>query len=86
MGKLSAKDFAKKFAGEYYMFQGKKVRIVGYWKPGNRKPLRLIVAGLRNGYKYEDVKDLPSHVFTVRVWAKTIWYADIKDLKGYYPW
>lgn len=84
MGKLGAKDFAKKFAREYYMFQDKKVRIVGYWKPGGKRPIKLIVAGLGNGYKYDDVKYLPSHVFTARVWAKTVWYADITDLKGYY--
>jgi hypothetical protein len=85
LGKLNAKDFAKKFAGEYYLFQGKKARIVGYRKPGGKRPFKLIVSGLGSGYRYEDVKDLPDHVFTTRVWAKTIWYADIMDLKGYYP-
>lgn len=86
MGKLSAKDFAKKFAGEYYMFRGKRVRIVGYYRRGSgRKPIRLIVTGLRGGWKYEYLKDSPEHVFTARVQAATIWYADINELNGYYP-
>lgn len=85
MGKLSAKDFAKKFAGEYYICRGKRVRIVGYQRPGGRRPLRLIVTGLRGGWKYEYVKDSPDHVFTARVQAATIWYANINELSGYYP-
>ena len=79
---LSTKKFATLYAGREARYEGKKVRIVGYNRKSERT-LRVIITGLKQGWKYEDVKNDPAHVFTTRVQAGRIWYANVKDLEVY---
>lgn len=80
---LSAKTFATLYAGREARYEGKKVRVVGYYRVSNTKPMRVIVTGLKGGWKYEDMKNDPAHVFTCRVQAGRIRYATVKDLGLY---
>lgn len=78
---LSAKTFATRYAGQEARYDGKKVRVVGYVRKSERN-MRVIITG-KGGWKYEDVKNDPAHVFTCRVQAGQIWYATVKDLEVY---
>lgn len=80
---LSTKKFATLYAGREARYEGKKVRIVGYNRRERAKPLRVIITGLKQGWRYEDVKSDPAHVFTCRVQAGRIWYANVKELEVY---
>lgn len=79
---ISAKTFATLYAGRKAMYQGKKVRVVGYSRTPERA-LRIIITGLKQGWRYEDMKNDPAHVFTCRVQAGRIWYANVKELEVY---
>lgn len=79
---LSAKTFAIRYAGREARYEGKKVRIVGYNRKSERA-LRVIITGLKQGWRYEDVKSDPAHVFTCRVQAGRIWYTNVKELEVY---
>lgn len=79
---LSTKKFATLYAGREARYEGKKVRIVGYNRKSERA-LRVIITGLKQGWRYEDVKSDPAHVFTCRVQAGRIWYANVKELEVY---
>lgn len=79
---LSAKTFATLYAGREARYGGKKVRVVGYVRKSERN-MRVIVTGLKGGWKYEDMKNGPAHVFTCRVQAGRIRYATVKELEVY---
>ena len=79
---LSAKTFATLYAGREARYEGKKVRVVGYVRKSERN-MRVIVTGLKGGWKYEYMKNDPAHVFTCRVQAGRIRYATVKELEVY---
>lgn len=79
---LSAKTYATIYAGQEARYRGKKVRVVGYVRKSERG-MRVIITGLKGGWKYEDMKNDPAHVFTCRIQAGRIRYATVKDLGLY---
>ena len=77
--KITAKRFAREYAGQYFMYGDKKVRIVGY-RRRSAKVMELIVSGI-GGWELKYVENAPYHVFTARVQAERIYYVKLKDLK-----
>lgn len=76
--KITAKRFAREYAGQYFMCGDKKVRIVGY-RRRSAKVMELIVSGI-GGWELKYVENAPNHVFTARVQAKRVYYVQLKDL------
>lgn len=75
---MTTKRFAMEHAGQYFMYGGKKVRIVGYHRRTARV-MELIVSGI-GGWEMKYVENEPNHVFTARVQAKRVYYVQLKDL------
>lgn len=76
--KITAKRFAKEYAGQYFMCGEKKVRVVGYYRRG--RDTFLLVTGL-GGWEMKYSENRPGYVFTARVQANRIYYVKLKDLK-----
>ena len=75
---MTAKRFAREYAGEYFLYGDKKVRVVGYYKRG--RDTFVLVTGI-GGWEMKHVEGQPSYVFTARVQADRIYYVKLKDLK-----
>ena len=75
---VTTKRFAREYAGQYFMYGGKKVRIVGYRRRSS-KVTELIVSGI-GGWELKYVENAPNHVFTARVQANRVYYVQLKDL------
>lgn len=76
--KITAKRFAREYAGQYFMCGDKKVRIVGYYKSG--RDTFVLVTGL-GGWELKYVEYKPGFALTARVQANRIYYVKLKDLK-----
>ena len=75
---MTTKRFAREYAGEYFLYGDKKVRIVGY-RRRSAKVMELIVSGI-GGWELKYVENAPNHVFTARVQVKRVYYVQLKDL------
>lgn len=75
---MTAKKFAREYAGAYFLYGDKKVRVVGYYKRG--RDTFLLVTGL-GGWEMKYAEDHPEYVFTTRVQASRVYYVKLKDLK-----
>lgn len=75
---MTTKRFAREYAGEYFLYGDKKVRVVGYYKRG--RDTFLLVTGL-GGWEMKYSENQPSYVFTARVQANRVYYVKLKDLK-----
>ena len=75
---MTTKRFAREYAGQYFMYGDKKVRIVGY-RRRTARDTELIVSGI-GGWELKYVENAPNHVFTARVQAKRVYYVQLKDL------
>lgn len=75
---MTAKRFAREYAGEYFLYGDKKVRVVGYYKRG--RDTFLLVTGI-GGWEMKYSEGQPSYVFTARVQASRVYYVKLKDLK-----
>lgn len=76
--KMTTKRFAREYAGQYFMYGDKKVRIVGY-RRRTARDMELIVSGI-GGWELKYVENAPNHVFTAKVQAKRVYYVQLKDL------
>ena len=76
--KLTAKRFAKEYAGQYFVCGEKKVRVVGYYRRG--RDTFVLVTGL-GGWELKYVENQPGYVLTTQVRANRIYYVKLKDLK-----
>ena len=76
--RMTTKRFAREYAGQYFMYGDKKVRIVGYRRRSS-KVTELIVSGI-GGWELKYAENAPNHVFTARVQAKRVYYVQLKDL------
>lgn len=74
---MTAKKFAREYAGEYFLYGDKKVRVVGYYKRG--RDTFVLVTGL-GGWEMKYTEDHPEYVFTARVQASRVYYVQLKDL------
>lgn len=75
---MTTKKFAREYAGEYFLYGDKKVRVVGYYKRG--RDTFVLVTGL-GGWEMKYPEGQPSYVFTARVQANRVYYVKLKDLK-----
>lgn len=75
---MTTKKFAREYAGEYFLYGDKKVRVVGYYKRG--RDTFVLVTGL-GGWEMKYSEGQPSYVFTARVQANRVYYVKLKDLK-----
>lgn len=75
---MTAKKFAKEYAGQYFMYGDKKVRVVGYYRRG--RDTFLLVTGI-GGWGMKYVEDQPEYVITARVQANRVYYVKLKNLK-----
>lgn len=75
---MTTKRFAREYAGQYFMYGDKKVRIVGYRRRSS-KVTELIVSGI-GGWELKYVENAPNHVFTARVQAERVYCIQLKDL------
>ena len=75
---MTTKRFAREYAGQYFMYGDKKVRIVGY-RRRTARDMELIVSGI-GGWELKYVENAPNHVFTAKVQAKRVYYVQLKDL------
>ena len=75
---MTTKRFAREYAGQYFMYGDKKVRIVGY-RRRTARDMELIVSGI-GGWELKYVENAPNHVFTAKVQAKRVYYIQLKDL------
>lgn len=75
---MTTKKFAREYAGEYFLYGDKKVRVVGYYKHG--RDTFVLVTGL-GGWEMKYSEGQPSYVFTARVQANRVYYVKLKDLK-----
>ena len=75
---MTTKRFAREYAGQYFTYGDKKVRIVGY-RRWSAKVTELIVSGI-GGWELKYVENAPNHVFTARVQAERVYYIQLKDL------
>ena len=75
---ITTKRFAREYAGQYFMYGDKKVRIVGY-RRRTARDMELIVSGI-GGWELKYVENAPNHVFTAKVQAKRVYYIQLKDL------
>ena len=75
---MTTKRFAREYAGQYFMYGDKKVRIVGY-RRRTARDMELIVSGI-GGWELKYVENAPNHVFTARVQAERVYYIQLKDL------
>lgn len=75
---MTTKRFAREYAGQYFMYGDKKVRIVGY-RRRTARVMELIVSGI-GGWELKYVENAPNHVFTTKVQAKRVYYIQLKDL------
>ena len=75
---MTTKRFAREYAGQYFMYGDKKVRIVGY-RRRTARITELIVSGI-GGWELKYVENAPNHVFTAKVQAKRVYYIQLKDL------
>lgn len=76
--RMTTKRFAREYAGQYFTYGDKKVRLVGY-RRRSAKVMELIVSGI-GGWELKYVENAPNHVFTARVQAKRVYYIQLKDL------
>ena len=76
--KITAKRFAREYAGDYFLYGDKKVRVVGYYKRG--RDTFVLVTGL-GGWEMKYVENQPGYVLTTQVRANRIYYVKLKDLK-----
>ena len=76
--RMTTKRFAREYAGQYFMYGDKKVRIVGY-RRRTARDMELIVSGI-GGWELKYVENAPNHVFTAKVQAKRVYYVQLKDL------
>lgn len=76
--KITAKRFAKEYAGQYFVCGEKKVRVVGYYRRG--RDTFVLVTGL-GGWELKYVENQPGYVLTTQVRANRIYYVKLKDLK-----
>lgn len=74
---MTTKRFAREYAGQYFMYGDKKVRIVGYYRRG--RGTYLVVSGL-GGWELKYVEKDPAYTFTTLVQAKRVYYIQLKDL------
>lgn len=75
---MTAKKFAREYAGQYFMYGDKKVRVVGYYRHG--RDTFLLVTGT-GGWEMKHAENQPGYVFTARVQAGRVYYVKLKDLK-----
>lgn len=75
---MTTKKFAREYAGQYFMYGDKKVRVVGY-RRRTARATELIVSGI-GGYELKYVENEPNHVFTAKIQAKRVYYIQLKDL------
>lgn len=76
--KITAKRFAREYAGQYFMCGDKKVRIVGYYRRG--RDTFVLVTGL-GGWELKYVENQSEYVLTTQVRANRVYYVKLKDLK-----
>ena len=76
--KITAKRFAKEYAGQYFVCGEKKVRVVGYYRRG--RDTFVLVTGL-GGWELKYVENQPEYVLTTQVRANRVYYVKLKDLK-----
>ena len=76
--RMTTKRFAREYAGQYFMYGDKKVRIAGY-RRRSAKVMELIVSGI-GGWELKYVENAPDHVFTAKVQAERVYYVQLKDL------
>ena len=76
--KITAKRFAREYAGQYFVCGEKKVRVVGYYRRG--RDTFVLVTGL-GGWELKYVENQPGYVLTTQVRANRIYYVKLKDLK-----
>ena len=76
--KITAKRFAREYAGEYFLYGDKKVRIVGYYRRG--RDTFVLVTGL-GGWELKYVENQSEYVLTTQVRANRVYYVKLKDLK-----
>ena len=76
--RMTTKRFAREYAGQYFTYGDKKVRLVGY-RRRSAKVTELIVSGM-GGWELKHVENAPDHVFTARVQAERVYYVQLKDL------
>lgn len=76
--KITAKRFAKEYAGQYFVCGEKKVRVVGYYRRG--RDTFVLVTGL-GGWELKYVENQPGYALTTQVRANRIYYVKLKDLK-----
>lgn len=76
--KITAKRFAREYAGQYFMCGDKKVRIVGYYRRG--RGTFVLVTGL-GGWELKYMENQPGYVLTTQVRANRIYYVKLKDLE-----
>ena len=76
---MDNKEFAEKHAGEYFLYSGLKVRVVGYNSVGTQ-----IIVTFPRGTKsigwHRDVLDRED-ILVVSTRASKFWYVDIDELK-----
>lgn len=76
--RMTTKRFAREYAGQYFTYGDKKVRLVGY-RRRSAKVMELIVSGI-GGWELKYVENAPNHVFTAKVQAERVYYVQLKDL------
>ena len=69
---VSARQFAEDNAGRYYMFEGQRVRVVGYHSSG-----RNVIVTYPGGWRGLDYLDN----ITSKTKAKRFWYASVASLE-----
>lgn len=74
---MTTKRFAKEYAGQYFMYGDKKVRVVGYYRRG--RDTFLLVTGI-GGWEMKYAENQPGYVFTTQVRANRVYYVKLKDL------
>ena len=76
--RMTTKRFAREYAGQYFTYDDKKVRLVGY-RRRLAKIMELLVSGI-GGWELKYVENAPNHVFTAKVQAERVYYVQLKDL------
>ena len=76
--RMTTKRFAREYAGQYFTYGDKKVRLVGY-RRRSAKVMELIVSGI-GGWELKYAENAPNHVFTAKVQAERVYYVQLKDL------
>ena len=76
---MDNKEFAEKHAGEYFLFENKKVRVVGYCSRNSHSILVSVPKWARFGWG-KDILD-GDDVLIVPSRSSKFWYTDENQLK-----